>query len=108
MPDHKYVFARVHYFFRLSAAARTWDIALVTLFKTIQTSQQSRTGMRLVREDSQSAFIEVGWIIRRVFICQDYGSVYDVLGDINEYWVNDLIGNDPDMYLRLQAIGPCL
>lgn len=109
MSDSKFAFARVHRFYRFGAATRNWEVALATLFKTIQTPQQSRTGMRLVREDSKSSFIDVSWIVRQVYICQGYGSVRDIRANgVNEYWVNDLISSDPDMYLRLQAIEPCL
>lgn len=69
MPDGQYAFACIHQFLEFKAAYKVWNIALVTLFKTIQTPS-SQTGMHLVWEDLDSSFIEVrsrtnhssGWI----------------------------------------------
>jgi hypothetical protein len=63
MPDGNNVFARVHRIFQFLAAEQVWKVALVTLFRTLQSPSASRTGMRLVREDLDSSFIEVSWIV---------------------------------------------
>ena len=109
MPNGVHVFARIHLFFQCQACGKTWNIALVTLFKTLESPDDSRIRLRLVREDVDSSFLDVNWIIRRVFLCKLYGSVHEwVNASERDFWVNDLIANDADMYLRLQGIEPCM
>jgi hypothetical protein len=45
----------------------------------------------------------VSWIKRRVFI-----STVNEVGFERDFWVNDLIAHDADMFLRLRKLENCL
>lgn len=83
---------------------RTWNLARVTLFKTISHPEESGIGMRRVREDTLGTYIDVSWIVRSVFLSQVYD--YDDR-ETGDFFVNDLLDWDSDsadVYLRLRAL----
>lgn len=106
-PDGFHQFVELLCLFSTSAVGSDFRLALVFPFRTIENPLNSRTGMRLLEKESNSTFIKLEWIVRRVFICKDWGSVHDS-DERQLYWVNDLIANDADMYLRLKSVQHCL
>jgi hypothetical protein len=97
LPDGRHVFARLQFVFTCAAFDRDWQVALVTLFKTAITPEDSRIGMRKILEDERSTFIDVGWIQRSVYAVPDFN---DIRG--NFFTIIDVV--DADMYLRLHNL----
>lgn len=99
MPDGKHSVVKLLMLFRCSAGGRDWFLALVKLFRTVKAPHQSVTGMRQVAEYQGTAFVEVPWIVRSVFLSPKFNQ--------EEYFfVNDLVDTDcaSDMYLRLKDL----
>jgi hypothetical protein len=88
LPDGFQVFARIRFLFAVKALALDWQLALVTMFRTINVDCD--TGLRRVIEDKdvESVFIDVSWVVRTVYAAEDSGT----------FLIIDVI--DSDMYLR--------
>ena len=103
--DKRYAFARLRLIFTSTVENRTWKVARGTLFKTLDKPKDTYIGMRLVREDTHGAFIDIDWIVRSVFLSTLYGH-----NRPRDYFVNDLLdaNSQSDMFLRLHNTTDCI
>jgi len=97
LPNGRFVFARIRFMFSCTALHKQWDLALATLFATVISPSRHPTGQRVVREDSDSIFIDVDWIVRSAFLASA-----SLVSHPNDYFVCDTV--DSDMYWRLREI----
>lgn len=103
MNDGQHIFARLQLIFSCMTSPRQWNLALVTLFKTIETPDQSVIGMREIKEDRDTSLIELDWIVRSVYISPTFDRE-------RHYFVNDLVDADcaADVFLRLHSLRSCI
>ena len=103
--NKKYAFARLRLIFTCTVGSRTWRVARVTLFKTLDKPEDTYIGMRLVREDTHGAFVDIDWIVRSVFL----STLYDPQRP-HDYFINDLLdmNSQSDMFLRLRNVTDCI
>jgi hypothetical protein len=101
LSDGTHAVARLRMLFACEAHGQEWNLARVTLFKTVTTANQSSIGMRLLREDQEGAFIKTDWIVRSVFLCPTFEPSCP-----RDFWLNDLVDSvgEHDIYLRLQGV----
>jgi hypothetical protein len=102
LSDGSHTVARLRLVFTCEAQGQTWQVARVTLFKTIQAPEASPSGMYMLREDTEGAFIDIRWIVRSVFLSATFEP-----GCPRDFWLNDLVDSaskdQHDLYLRLHA-----
>ena len=89
--------ARLHLVFSVKVHAVVWQLARVTYFTALpSTPIDHAIGMKRYEEEKYGEFIHLASIIRSCYMTPIFST------DPHEFYMNDLVASDVDLFLRLK------
>jgi hypothetical protein len=96
--ETNFAYARLLLIFEVAAFKRKWQLARVTYFRPTSASVDSVIGQSRIAEQDRGEFIFLGSVMRSCHILPAFE------GGDREFYVNDLVAGDTDLYLRLNPM----